>query len=166
MQLTLTAHTSSIAGSQVPLADGCALRSMNESDIAELAALYFKVYPRSVVEEIAISVEEMRMTFAGDFGILLPDLSPVVTIEGNIVSAIMSVQDPPWEHTPEGLFIIEVFTAPAYQRRGLARAALTHMANDAVKQRHATVGLRVESENVAAMALYQSLGFTRWKHDH
>lgn len=163
MQLTMIGDTAAVASCHAPLAAGYTLRPVDQNDSDQLAELFFSIYSGSVVEELALAVEEIRMTFAGDFGELLVDLSPVALYNGRIVSAVMTVKQAPWENTPDGLFVIEVFTDPQHRRKGLARAGLTRMAADATAQGFKTVGLRVECENDSAMALYRSLGFTKWE---
>ena len=115
-----------------------------------------------MVEEQALAVEEMKMTFAGEFGELLEELSPAVIVGSQIVSAIMTVAQAPWPDTPKGLFVIEVFTHPDHRRCGLARFGLVQAASQAQKLSYETMGLRVQSENAAAYALYQGLGFEIW----
>lgn len=163
MKLTLIGQTATIATRQIPLLMDYTSRPVHQDDSSELADLYFTVYPSADIEELALAVAEMEMTFADEFGELALELSPVVLFNCKIVSAIMTVKRAPWDHAPDGLFVIEVFTHPDHRRKGLAQFGLTHAAVTAAQQGDETMALRVKSENSGALALYRNLGFTEWK---
>jgi len=55
--------------------------------------------------------------------------------------------------------VTKVACAPSSRRRGYAKNAVAAILDEARKQKIARVALRVEKTNVAAVALYQSLGF-------
>ena len=48
---------------------------------------------------------------------------------------------------------------PAFQRRGLGRELLTHLIRELETRDVFTLWLEVRASNVAAIALYESLGF-------
>lgn len=57
--------------------------------------------------------------------------------------------------------IITAAVAPEYRRRGIARALMDRMLDDAAALGGTDVYLDVRASNTAAIALYESLGFVR-----
>ena len=55
--------------------------------------------------------------------------------------------------------ITNVATHPSYRRRGLARAVLVSLIDEAKKRGLCRVSLEVRESNAAAISLYESLGF-------
>ncbi|MFW0764430.1 ribosomal protein S18-alanine N-acetyltransferase [Trabulsiella odontotermitis] len=55
--------------------------------------------------------------------------------------------------------LFNIAVDPAYQRRGLGRALLEHLIDALEKHGVVTLWLEVRASNVAAIALYESLGF-------
>jgi ribosomal protein S18 acetylase RimI-like enzyme len=141
---------------------GYEIRPLQENDLPELAELYLAAYSREIVEDLAAAKEEMRRTFAGEYGQLVADFSPVAVTRGMVVGTVMTVAQAPWPDTPVGLFVIEVIIHPHHRRRGLAKAGVGWVATKAQKQGFGTLALRVESENSGAVALYRELGFRDW----
>jgi ribosomal protein S18 acetylase RimI-like enzyme len=142
--------------------DGYLLRGLRRSDEAGLARLYHAAYPPEIVADLPAAVEEMALTLAGEYGRLAVGLSCVTERRGVLISAILTVAQAPWPKTPEGPFVIEVITDPNHRRRGLARAGLAWVAGAALDRAQSRLGLRVESENRGAVALYRGLGFSEW----
>lgn len=169
VSLTLIAQTDAAAlyGWQLP--PGYEIRPVQEDDAPALAELYLAAYSREIVQDLAAAREEMRRTFAGEYGPLVSELSPVVTTTGRVVTTtgrvvatVMTVAQAPWPDTPAGLFVIEVITHPNHRRRGLAKAGLGWVATRAQKQGFGTLALRVEAENTGPVALYRAFGFRDW----
>jgi len=160
--LTLVAQTEAVARCRWQLPQGYEIRPVGEDDAPDLAELYLVSYSREIVQDLAAAEEEMRRTFAGEYGPLVTGLSPVVTAMGEIVSTVLTVAQAPWPDTPGGLFLIEVITHPHCRRRGLARAGLQWVASRAQAQGFGTLALRVEARNSAALALYRAYGFRDW----
>ena len=79
-------------------------------------------------------------------------LSRLAWKDDQLVGAMLVVEQAPWPDTPECPFVIELFTARAYRRRGIGRLLLTGCADVAV-------ALRVDENNVPALSLYRGLGF-------
>lgn len=63
-----------------------------------------------------------------------------------------------WEVADE-LHITNVAVHPAYRRRGIGRAMLAAVMEDAVRRSLSLVGLEVRPTNAEARALYESFGF-------
>jgi len=138
---------------------GYALRACSPGDVEPLGDLYFASYDpgrASATREEAVA--DIRSAFAGGYGELWPEASLVATTTaaGDPVAAIQVVRRAPWPDTPDCPFVIELFTARAHRRRGLARALIV-AALDAVG--HTEIALRVSADNHAALALYRGLGF-------
>ena len=107
---------------------------------------------------LAESLEDIERAFDGGHGALVPQASLVaVDDDGAILGAVLTVLDPPWDHTPRGSFVIDVFVVPAARGRGVGRALMLAAMAGAPAP---TIALRVENDNAAALALYASLGFT------
>lgn len=157
-QLTLfavIAHVPDTASLQM----GYELRPIREADREELAQLYFESYNRDIVADKAAAREEFDLTFAGEYGRLDLSASPVVTHGSDLVAAVLTVEEAPWPDTPPEPFIIEVMVHPAHRRCGLAEHGLVSSIHSLSKRGKENVGLRVMSDNVAAMKLYRKLGF-------
>jgi RimJ/RimL family protein N-acetyltransferase len=76
-------------------------------------------------------------------------------VEGRPVGLIAAQQE-----SPESVYLYSLWLDPAVRGRGLARP-LVAAAVDWAREQHArTVTLRVASGNMAARAVYESLGFT------
>jgi ribosomal protein S18 acetylase RimI-like enzyme len=155
----------------VRLPDGYHIRPSHPDDIVELGKLYFTAYDPDVgcaTEEEAI--DDIRKSFAGDYGELWLDASPVVTHDAAIVGLVQTVVSAPWpacpelvEWVPPGPYITECFVHREHRRLGLARTML-HSAMNTVTERGAnSVTLRVMSINSPARLLYASLGFRQVK---
>ncbi len=160
--LTLVAQTEAVALHGWQVSQGYDIRAVEENDAPALAGLYLAAYSRQIVPDLAAAEEEMRQTFAGEYGPLVTGLSPVLTTMNEIVSTVLTVAQAPWPDTPAGLFLIEVITHPHHRRRGLARAGLGWVATRAQTQGFGTLALRVEARNSAALALYRACGFRDW----
>ncbi len=138
-----------------PLPAGVALRTPSPEDTVELGRLYFESYPPGVAcdtEEEAI--EDIKVTFEGEYGPLSLTNSFLAVAAGALVGAVLVVDRAPWPDTPDCPFIIELFTAPTWRRRGLAAALLT-----TCLQHPTPFALKVSPDNTPAIELYKTLGF-------
>ena len=162
-RLTLIADARASAQRGRPLPAGLRMRAMTPSDAEPLAHLYLDAYyPSAGATSLGEAREEMRATFAGDFGELWPGASPVVVDAADApLAAVMTVADaPPTWATPAGPFVIEVFTASPWRGRGLAGALLASAAGAVVASGGTTLALRVDHDNVGAKRLYGAMGFS------
>jgi ribosomal protein S18 acetylase RimI-like enzyme len=135
---------------------GIVLREATPVDAPSIAAAYHASYDGEWAA--AESLEDIERTFDGGYGAPIPSATLVAEeSDGSIVGAVLTVLDAPWDHTPRGPFVIDVFVAPGQRGRGIGRALmLAAMAGCP----GLTIALRVEDDNAAALALYESLGFS------
>lgn len=158
-QLTLIADLSRVLAGGLPKMDGHAVRSLAWEDKKALAELYYASYSRELVADMDAAIEEMEQTFRGEFGDLDTDASLVVEDVGRLLGSILTVEEAPWQDTPPGPFIIDLFVHPTARRRGLARYMIVTAAGRLARKGRRTVALRVLSGNTAALGLYDLLGF-------
>jgi len=157
-QLTLIAEGR--AAEPPGLADGYAVRSPVEGDTERLGRLYFDAgVPYANLAHPEAAVDEVRAFFLGEFGKFWPAASGVVEHDGRLVAALLAVHRAPWDDTPDGPFITDLFTDPGFRSRGLGRALVARCLDAVHRSARRSVALRVESENTPAVHLYQSFGF-------
>ena len=133
------------------------VRRIDEADLESVGRLYATCYSPIRVADEAAAIADMQAGWRGQYGAWLPDCSLVAELDGRPVAAVLVVDSPPWDDVSDLVFIIELFTDPGHQRRGLGEALLTASLNAVDADR--IVGLRVDSDNVAAVSLYRKLGF-------
>jgi len=157
-QLTLIAGG---RAAQAPvLAAGFAVRSPAEGDAGRLGRLYFDAgVPYANLAHAEAAVEEILAFFRGEFGVFWPAASGVVEHDGRLVAALLAVHRAPWDDTPDGPFITDLFTDPGFRRRGLGRVLIARCLDAVHRSARGCAALRVESENTPAVRLYQSFGF-------
>jgi N-alpha-acetyltransferase 10/11 len=138
---------------QTPDVPGVVLRPPAVEDAPLLGKLYFEAYDAGVAAATEReALEDIELTFAGEYGVLAPNLSRLAWDGDQLVGALLVVERAPWPDTPDCPFIIELFTARSHRRQGIAKVLLSVCAD-------VTVALRVQGDNVAALALYRSTGF-------
>ncbi len=145
-----------------PVPDGVVLRPQVPEDAEALGHLYWNAYPRgSEVVSLEDAIEEMEALFDGDYGTPIPEASLVaVDSDGALVGCVQVVTDAPWEGTPDGPFIIELFVHRHHRGHGLGRALLDAASRTLVGLGHHTVSLKsLPTESPEAYALYRDLGF-------
>lgn len=142
-----------------------ALRPCEPGDAPELGRLFWQAYgPGVAADSYPAACQDVEAAFAGVYGDLWLDASPVAYVEpGEIVAAVEVVSRAPWHDTPRCPFIIEVFVAKEHRRKGLATALLTQAFHvlELAGETHAS--LRVRAHNQDARHLYQGMGFVEWR---
>jgi RimJ/RimL family protein N-acetyltransferase len=125
-------------------------------DAAAIAELMLAAY-RGTVDDAGEGPEEaareVARLFVGDFGPFDFDVSEVVVRDGVVVAATLVTEY-------EGLPLIAFsMTAPAWKRRGLARAGLVRAMARLRAAGRERVDLAVTATNTPSRRLYESLGF-------
>jgi GNAT superfamily N-acetyltransferase len=104
-------------------------------------------------ESVEAAAEEMAKTFAGAYGLYLPQHSYVVEHGATLVSASLVTRR-------EGLPLLAfVMTTPDWKRLGLARATVGNAMQDLHEAGENRLELAVNAMNQPALNLYRSLGF-------
>lgn len=161
-QLTLVASIANVLRQPPALATGYHVRPIEVHDHDALAALYFAVYPYTIVADMHAARDELTATFRGDYGRLNLQMSPLISDQHTLVAAVLVVDAAPWSATPAGPFMIEVMVHPNHRRLGLGAYAIQRAAHALAQRQEHNMALRVLSENAPACALYEKLGFGRW----
>ncbi|RRD35041.1 GNAT family N-acetyltransferase [Leucobacter sp. OH2974_COT-288] len=133
------------------------IRQLTENDILELGKLYFNSYPLGTVPNIDAAVTDIKAALAGEYGRFLPASNLVYQKDKEILGCVMVVDSPPWDDVANLVFVIDIFVEPKHRSKGIGKNLLQAALSAIPPTRE--VGLRVESENTAAVALYRSLGF-------
>ena len=154
MQLTLLRRPA--ASSLLPDQPGIVIRPVAAADIPALADLFVKCSPEYSATEPDEARSSVVAAWCGEYGKWRRSASMLAEVEGDLCGAVFVVDDPPWEDVAGLAFVIDLFVAPSRRGQGLAerllRSSLATMA-------HEVVGLRVDSDNIAAVPLYLRLGF-------
>ena len=156
--LTLVRYSAPVDEVRPPA--GIVLRSPAPEDIVALGRLYFAAYEPGVASPTeAEAIEDIRVSFAGEYGDLNLDASRLAVAGDELIGAVLVVDQAPWPGTPDGPFIIELFTSRLWRRRGVARALLA----DSLERTGGCAALRVAEGNQAARSLYESYRFVAWR---
>jgi ribosomal protein S18 acetylase RimI-like enzyme len=132
------------------------------TDIPALAELYLRAYDLRA-NAFGDAAAEMASAFDGSWGVLWPDASPGAWLASELVGVVQAVRRPSRESMPDAPdcpWLIEVFTDPRHRRAGLARALMVVACGVMDAAGEGRVGLTVDDDNVAAVALHKSLGFS------
>lgn len=142
---------------------GYRMRPISPGDIPALGRVYFEAYePGIACDTLEEAIEDIQASLDGVYGPWWSQASFVCLRDDRIVAAVMTVRRALWEGTPSCPFIIELFTARAHRRQGLARLLLTRCIRVVEDAGEEAVALRVAAKNRSARRLYESLGFERW----
>lgn len=131
-------------------------RQPTPADAEALAVLMLDAYAGTVDDEGATleqAREEVRKTFANEYGRYDASSSRVLERHGVLANAtiITSYREHP--------LIAFSMTAPAFKRRGLARAGMSQAIAALAASGASQVQLIVTKANTPAVRLYESLGF-------
>ena len=132
------------------------LRAPMVADAGALARLMLAAYAGSVDDEgedEAAALVEVRKTFAGEYGAFDASSSKLVARADELLHATLITR---WQGRP---FVAFTMTAPAAQRRGLARSGLIAAMQSLRDQGETELRLVVTLANLPARTLYESLGF-------
>lgn len=140
------------------------VRTLTAEDAEPLARLMLESY-RGSVDDTGETLDDARQAvaalFKGEFGTVDWPACVLIERDGTLASATIITRDrvAPPPLTPGEAFLAFSMTAPAWKRRGLARAGLTHVI-DLLRQRgEPRLHLVVTRTNTPATTLYHALGF-------
>jgi len=144
---------------------GYTIRPYSDADVPDLARLQYASYdPGIAYDTVEEALQDYEATFAGAYGEIWPDATLVaVAPDGSLAAAILTVRQAPWDETPAGPFVIELYSGRSHRRLGLARTLLHRAAETVAGAGLTTIALRVDEPNLPARALYESLGFKPWR---
>lgn len=139
------------------------LRTPARSDIQGIGRLYFVAYePGLVGETVEEAIADIEASWNGDYGEFWEEGSVIAEKDGRIVGALLTVKQAPWDQTPDGTFIIELFVDSELRGRGIARRLMERGLDAMANQGARSVGLRVLADNTRAQNFYRSVGFVDW----
>ncbi len=148
---------------EFPVPAGVTLRLQTEADAVALGELYGNAYPIGLSSvDVDDAVEEMEAVLEGEYGDPVPGACIVAVGRGErLIGCIQVVTDAPWEGTPDGPFVIELFVHRAFRGRGLARCLLSAASSACLEQGHETFSLAsLPGSSPDAYSLYTELGFS------
>ena len=126
------------------------------TDAEPLAALLLDAY-RGTVDDDGETIDDARREiaalFAGQYGELDTDASEVVRRDGALAAATLITR---YRDVP---FLAFSMTAPAWQRRGLARAGIERAISLLAARDERELRLVVTRANDVAVRLYERIGF-------
>lgn len=120
------------------------LRSMNESDLAAVLA----------IEQESFATPWRKEHFSHEIG--APHSFPFVAECGGVIFGYVCLMS-----LFEEAQILDIAVAPEQRGRGVAQLLMVHAINIAREKEAELLALEVRSSNVAAIALYEKLGFVR-----
>lgn len=136
--------------------EGVVLRTLEEPDLRAVGKAYWRTYLHSPDEmTLNDATDDVLASWRGEYGPWLADGSFGAWRDDELVGAILTVTDAPWDDVPRGPFIIDLFVVPHARRSGIGRA-LVQAVRAALQT---SIGLRVDDTATEARALYVSLGF-------
>lgn len=136
------------------------LRRVERADADAVGDLYWRAYPPGLAaSDLEDAVADIRATFDGEYGVFWPEGSFVVEVDGAVVGVTLTVWRAPWPGTPDGPFVVELFTDSGSRRCGHAKRLLAAVATAASTTGEDVIGLRVVAGNGPALNLYRSFGF-------
>ncbi|ALU40257.1 acetyltransferase [Kocuria flava] len=139
-------------------------RPATPEDAEALAQLYYSSYEQGGVSSLAEARQVVQGVFAGEYGPLLAEASPVVADEdGTIVAAALTLERRVGDgELPDAPYLFELFTAASRRRQGLAEQLVRSSMDTLCHSGYDQLCLRIAEDNAAALALYLTLDFNRW----
>ena len=100
------------------------VRPVTPADAIDLAVSYLAAYPPFIgATDLPSAREEIRATFAGEYGDLILDACLGHVHEGVVIGAIFTTTHSIWDDLP-GPFVIDLFVRPGHRGRGIGRALI------------------------------------------
>jgi len=130
--------------------------------LAALLPLRVTVHEADAAEAAAVRAIMRRDGAAPVFGSRSQDTEYVARAGGLLAGHALLVRNPADSPFWPGYWINDVFVRAPFRRRGVAQLLMRHVMLAATREGAGEVFLLVNAENVAALALYARLGFTRY----
>jgi N-alpha-acetyltransferase 10/11 len=157
------AEVQCVLGRAPAMSAAVTVRPVVQADVPALAGLYLRAFG-SGTQSLDDAAAEMRSAFEGTWGVLWPQASPSAWIAEALVAVVQAVHRPSrasMPGAPDCPWLIDVFTDPRHRRIGLARSLIAASCRVMEAAGEDRVGLTVDDDNVPALALYKSLGFSK-----
>jgi ribosomal protein S18 acetylase RimI-like enzyme len=153
-QLTLICNIKDLIDSaQVTLDKKYSLDVINSKK--DLTELYREIYDF----KLSYAEEEIEKAYKNEYGKLIPLACLSLKYDNTLVGAILTVQNAPWEDTPDSPFIIDLMVKEEHQRKGLGTYLMEQVGHVLLEQNKKTTALKVMESNEKALNLYIKMGF-------
>lgn len=139
------------------------IRDATIEDAAAMRAMIADLARETIGDrQDVLTVEEMRRYGFGDD----KSFESIVAVRGGDVVATALYYDEfsTWRGR-KGLYILDIYVAPAARGQGLGRRLVAEIAQRAAARGAAYVKLAVDQENHKAVKFYEMLGFAESAHD-
>lgn len=133
-------------------------RCVESTDADDLAILLYAAFRGTIDDEgetLADARKEIGKTFAGEYGLWLPECSFVLE-QGDLLASACLIS---WYSPSESPFVVFTMTQPEYKGEGMARYLLKRSINALITRGYSHLELLVTDGNAPAQGLYASLGF-------
>jgi len=109
--------------------------------------------------KLSYAKKEIESAYNNEYGELIPEACLSIKYDNNLVGAILTVRNAPWEDTPNSPFIIDLMIKKEHQRKGLGNYLIGQVGRILVEQNEQTIALKVTKSNEKAYNLYKKMGF-------
>lgn len=130
--------------------------SADQDGLADLMHVAYRGTPDDEGETLEEAHAEIRRTFDGQYGALIPHASMVCEVDGALRGACMVTH---WRGAP---LIAFAMTHPDAKRQGVAASLIVRALHALAESGYREVNLAVTDANEPARRLYEALGFARY----
>ena len=142
--------------------DGLELATLTAYDVPALASLSLVAYGEPLTaENFWKATDEIRLYYDGALGTPRDDSFIGAWQDGELVGAIFSVLDAPFDGIPRGPFVLDLMVDPEQRRRGIATALVSELGKRTRDWGYDSLTLRLDQKQMPeALSLYRQLGFS------